>query len=147
MTPPGDSLPPVDAGREESSPQLTRIPIGKWRSPGPAVGAPSWVAGTSASWAKWLLIFICCVTIGFVIIWLWTLPKLPPVTGADAERVSRVVEAFQTARRAHFNDIRDMFLLVITTVLAPTLALLFGHAFGVVQEQSTDLDGSDVSGD
>lgn len=108
---------------------------------------PSWIAGTSSKWAKWLLIFICIITVGFVIIWLVKLPKLPDFTGKDAATVSRIIGDFQTARRAHFNDIRDMFLLVITTLLAPTLSLLIGHAFGVVQEPPKNLDVPDDSGD
>ena len=110
---------------------------GAWLAPG-TKGGPSWIQFTSSKLAKWLLAFLCALSAFFVGIWAWTLPSLAdlPTGTMQATEWAQVLERFYASRRSHFNDIRDMYLLVMGTTLAPALSLLFGHAFGQAQERS-----------
>ena len=123
-----------------------RVPVGAYGAPPKTKDRPSWIQFISSRLATGLLIYLCAVSAFFVAIWAWTLPSLVDlqITQAEAMDPIKLLERFYAARRSHFNDIRDMYLLVMGTTLGPTLGLLFGHAFGRAQEQRHEGDGENA---
>lgn len=116
------------------------VPVEAYGAPPKTKDRPSWIQFISSRLATGLLIYLCAVSALFIGIWAWTLPSIADlqITETQGIDVDKVFERFYAARRSHFNDIRDMYLLVMGTTLAPALSLLFGHAFGRAQESGRD---------
>ena len=85
----------------------------------------AWLAGL-------LLGVICALVVIFLVAWWTTRPSLAEVQqlfGASTD-TRDVLDALSTLRRDHFDQVRDLFQLVVLSALVPLFTLLAGYAFG-----------------
>ena len=85
-----------------------------------------------AQLANRILWFICGLATTFLIAWWFTRPSLTDVQqllGPSAQGKD-LVEVLRSLRRDHFDQFRDLFQLVVLSVLVPLFTLLAGYTFG-----------------
>ncbi len=106
---------PTKKAKEAAPARSYLVPVEAYGAPLKTKDRPSWIQFISSRLATGLLIYLCAVSAFFIGIWAWTLPSIADlqITKTQGIDVDKVFERFYAARRSHFNDIRDMYLLVM----------------------------------
>ena len=103
--------------------------------PSPVPKPSTFVQWFGARLLSRLLWVICGSVAVFLLSWWITRPSVAEVQdlfGASAN-AKEVLDALSILRRDHFDQFRDLFQLLILSVLVPLFTLLAGYAFGTRQ--------------
>jgi hypothetical protein len=101
---------------------------------------PSFPQVFSAYMARLILVVICLLIAALLVAWWFTRPTLSEVQqilGQSAE-AQKVLEAFSELTRDHFDLFRDLFQLVVLSILVPLFTLLAGYAFGSRERETQE---------
>lgn len=95
-----------------------------------------------------LLAFICICAVAFLILWGMTRPNIEDVQtiakaagaaeGADAMKPADAATMLSELRREHFEQFREVFQIVVLSVLVPLFTLMAGYVFGKGKAAAAD---------
>lgn len=98
---------------------------------------PTFQQMEGARLAKLLLWAICLSTVLFLVGWWISRPSIEDVKqilDAAADGKTRL-EALQQLRKDHLDMFRDLFQLIVSSILVPLFTLVVGYAFGARQAE------------
>ncbi len=87
--------------------------------------------------ASGVLVVICTLTVVFLFVWWFTRPSVEEIRTILGNDVNgkELLEALRNLRTDHFNELRDLFQLLVVSSLVPLFTLLAGYSFGARQKQ------------
>ncbi len=120
---------------EHPKPELSQLPLVD-----PIKQPPTWIQQFGGNLASRVLWFVCGLAVLCLIAWWFTRPSLEEaqlLLGTDATP-KEILEALRDLRRDHFDQLRELFQLVVLSGLVPLFTLLAGYAFGTREREKQE---------